>query len=208
MAPRVKICGITRYEDARIACNCGADALGFIFYSRSPRYIAPADAGAIIRRLPPFITCVGVFVDESPVTIHAVAKKSGIDTVQLHGKEPPSISEALYPLHTIKSFSIATAQDVDAIAQYRCNGYLLDTWHESLHGGSGRTFNWSIARRAVGQYAHIILAGGLAPVNLADAVDTVRPWAVDLNSGVEIKPGQKNPRKIKQAIDIVKNGRM
>ncbi len=207
MVPRVKICGITRQEDARIACNCGADALGFIFYSKSPRYISPGDAAAIISTLGPFVNCVGVFVNESESTIRRVAQRSGIDTIQLHGDEPPRLVQTLAPFHVIKSFAIREEKDLDALTRYHCNGYLLDTWNASVHGGSGHTFDWSIAARAVQDHTHVILAGGLGPVNIADALEQVRPWGVDLNSGVEIKPGQKNPRKMKHAIDIAKGRR-
>jgi phosphoribosylanthranilate isomerase len=200
---KIKICGITRYEDARVAVNLGADALGFIFYDKSPRYIEPARAGDIIAKLPPFVAKVGVFVDAHPTAIMHAADKSGIDTVQLHGDEPPDTARRL-PLSVIKSFAVKPGWDMSVMEAYDVAGFLLDTWDESHMGGTGKTFDWSVARKAVAAHRHIILAGGLGPVNIKEALDNVRPYAVDVNSGVEIKPGIKNPHKMKEVVNIVK----
>jgi len=200
---RIKICGITRYEDARVAANLGVDALGFIFYSQSPRYISAVNAAQIIKKLPPFVSKVGVFVDETPERVIEVIKIAGLDTVQLHGNESPEYCAAM-PVPVIKVFSIHDESDLSNISSYKTVGYLLDTWSPDRKGGTGKVFNWSVAVKACGLYDTVILSGGLGPTNLLEAIDTVRPFAVDVNSGVEISPGVKNPHKMKDAISIVK----
>jgi phosphoribosylanthranilate isomerase len=204
MPIKVKICGITQYEDAKTAISLGVDALGFNFYPKSPRYIHPQDAREIIKRLPPFIAKVGVFVNNEASLIMAVVQQTGIDTVQLHGAEPPSLCEKL-PMSVIKVFPVGPDFDPAIIDTYPASGYLLDTWSETQLGGTGRTFDWAIAK-TIAQYHHnIILAGGLGPTNIAEALETVQPYAVEFNSGVEIKPGIKNPRKMRDAVKVVKN---
>jgi phosphoribosylanthranilate isomerase len=200
---RIKICGITRTEDARIAANLGVDALGFIFCSKSPRCISPADARAIIETLPAFVTRVGVFVNETAETIMAIARECGINTIQLHGQEPAELIRQL-PLPVIKAFGVGASFDLNELDHYPTAGYLLDTWDNGASGGTGRTFDWSVARRAVNQGRTVILAGGLGPTNLLEALDEVQPYAVDVNSGVEVRPGEKNPHKMREAIRIVK----
>ncbi len=203
MPVKIKVCGITRYDDARTAVNLGVDALGFIFYDRSPRYISPSKAGQIIRKLPPFVSKVGVFVDAHPTAIIQAAQQSGIDTVQLHGNETPDIARRL-PFTVIKAFSVGNDWDLAVLDQYDVAAFLLDTWDESAKGGTGKTFDWSIAKAAVAKKKHVILAGGLGPINIREALDAVQPYAVDVNSGVEIKPGIKNPHKMKEVVTIVK----
>jgi phosphoribosylanthranilate isomerase len=203
MPVRIKICGITQYEDARIATNLGVDALGFIFYPKSPRYIAPAQAAEITRRLPPFISRVGVFVDEEMSMLLEISQFAGIDTIQLHGTESPTYCKKI-PYPVIKSFSIEPTSDLSLLEQYEVSGFLLDTWHAELRGGTGRTCNWTMAQRACMQYNTIILAGGLGPTNIEEALEKVNPFGVDINSGVEIKPGIKNPHKMREAINIAK----
>jgi len=204
MPVKIKICGITQYEDAKIAVSLGVDALGFIFYPKSPRCIHPLDAREIIRRLPPFVSKVGVFADDDASTIMNIVNKTGIDTVQLHGNEPPSICEQL-PVTLIKAFPVGPGFDLSSFEKYKVNGYLLDTWSESQHGGTGKTFDWSIANSAIQKFRTIILAGGLGPTNICEALDAVHPYAVEFNSGVEIKPGIKNPHKMREAVTLVKN---
>jgi phosphoribosylanthranilate isomerase len=203
MPIRVKICGITQYEDARIAVNLGVDAVGFIFYEKSPRYIAPEKAGDIIAKLPPFVSKVGVFVDSHPTSIMQAAQESGIDTVQLHGNEGPDIARRL-PFTIIKACSVGPDWDISVLDTYPAAGFLLDTWHAELKGGTGKTFDWKIAKAAVSRHKHIVLAGGLGPVNIKEALEAVYPYGIDFNSGVEIKPGIKNPHKMKEAVEIVK----
>ncbi|MGA2505988.1 MAG: phosphoribosylanthranilate isomerase [Chitinispirillaceae bacterium] len=203
MSVRIKICGITRYEDAKVAESLGVDALGFIFYPKSPRYIAPEDAALIIRQLPPFVSRVGVFVDEEMDKVVAVARATGIDTIQLHGTESPRYCSKL-PLPVIKAFSIEPASDLSLLQQYRVAGLLLDTWSSIRRGGTGKVFDWSIARKACIKYDRVILAGGLNPTNLEEALETVQPYGIDISSGVEIKPGIKNPRKMRDAVQVVR----
>lgn len=200
---RIKICGITRYEDARVAASLGIDALGFIFYRQSPRYISPLDAAGIIKKLPPFISKVGVFVDETPQRVLEAAQISGIDTIQLHGDESPEYCAAM-TLPVIKAFSVHDDFDPSALSAYKTAGYLLDTWDPERKGGSGRTFDWDRAIKACEVCDTIILSGGLGPSNIREAIETVRPYAVDLNSGVEISPGIKNPYKMREAAEIVR----
>ncbi len=200
---RVKICGITRLEDAITASSLGVDALGFIFYQKSKRYIAPADAAALIRRIPPFVSTVGVFVNASLDDICSVAGLTGIGAIQLHGDEPPEFCRQC-PGRVIKAFRVSADFRLSTIRQYtNISAFLLDTWDESLHGGTGRPMDWSIAAKAA-QFGNLILAGGLNPSNLAEAIETVSPYGVDLNSGIEVMPGQKNPQKMRQALEIVR----
>jgi phosphoribosylanthranilate isomerase len=203
---RIKRGGITRYEDARTAANLGADALGFIFYSKSPRYISPTNAAEITKKLPPFVSRVGVFVDEDPQRVLDVARIAGIDTIQLHGSETPEYCASI-PLPVIKVFSIRDNFDVSVIQAYKnvdVAGILLDTWDSERRGGSGNTFDWSVALKVCDKSDKVILSGGLGPANIREAIDTVRPYAVDVNSGVEISPGVKSPYKMRDVISIVK----
>ncbi len=199
---RIKICGITRYEDAKTAVGLGVDALGFIFYPKSPRYIHPLAAADIIRRLPPFVSKVGVFVDDAAETVASVISQTGIDTVQLHGNETPAFA-AGFGCAVVKAFGVGPGFSVAALASYKVSGFLLDTW-SGERGGSGTTFDWSIARAATQLYPNIIVAGGLNPSNIRDALENVTPYAVEFNSGVEIKPGVKNHYKMRDAVAIVK----
>ncbi|NLG17598.1 MAG: phosphoribosylanthranilate isomerase [Fibrobacter sp.] len=204
MSIRVKICGITRYEDARIAVSLGVDALGFIFHEGSPRNIKPSAAREITSQLPPFVSRVGVFVNQDLRTVVSIAQAAGIDTIQLHGSESPELCSQL-PYPVIKAFSIRADSDLSLLQTYKTAGFLLDTWHQQMYGGTGSTFDWQIAQRACSQFDNIILAGGLNPANLEEALSSVHPFGIDLNSGVEVKPGIKNPVKMREAIRIVKN---
>ena len=203
MNVRVKICGMSRYEDAKTAVGLGVDAVGFIFYGKSPRFIRPADVGAIARKLPPFVSKVGVFVDEDAMTINATIRAAGIDTIQLHGNEDPGFCEQ-FSCSVIKAFGVGPRFDLSILGQYKVCGYLLDTWDDTRKGGTGKSFDWSIARRAALSHDNIVLAGGLGVTNLAEALETVNPYGIDLNSGVEVKPGEKNPHKMRDALKIVR----
>jgi phosphoribosylanthranilate isomerase len=202
---KIKICGITLYEDARTAIGLGVNALGFIFYPPSPRYIPPASAREIIRKLPPFISKVGVFVNQSDETISEVMAETGIDTVQLHGDETPEFAASVR-CSVVKAFGVKPGFDVSSLGLYSVNGYLLDTWSEG-RGGSGTTFNWSVARLAAQSYPNIIIAGGLNAANVREALENVVPYAVEFNSGVEIKPGVKNHYKMRDAVEAVRSWR-
>jgi len=200
---RIKICGITRVEDALTAVRLGADALGFIFVPASPRYIRPADAAEIIKKLPPFVSKVGVFVNEAPNLVIETSRTAGIDIAQLHGDETPEYC-AGFPMPVIKVFSVGADFDPSVMRRYNAAGYLLDTWDPKKRGGSGNTFDWSIAAKACGKHDTVILSGGLNPSNVREAIEAVHPYAVDLNSGVEISPGVKDHDKIKAAVSAVK----
>ncbi len=203
MRTRIKVCGITRVEDALAAVRFGADALGFIFFPASPRYITPINAAKIISKLPPFVTKVGVFVNEDPHIALDSSRTAGVDVVQLHGDEPPEYCVG-FPMPIIKVFSVGADFDPLVMGRYAVSGYLLDTWDPKRRGGSGNTFDWSIAAKACGMYDTVILSGGLGPANVREAVEAVRPYAVDLNSGVEVSPGVKDHDKIKAAVSAVK----
>ncbi|HEX3018730.1 MAG TPA: phosphoribosylanthranilate isomerase [Chitinispirillaceae bacterium] len=204
MSTRIKICGITRLEDAKVAANLGVDALGFIFYQKSPRFVMPEQAANIIMQLPPMVNRVGVFVNENYDNIMKIVRQTGIDTVQLHGDETPDFCSSI-PLPVIKSFSVRPQTDLSELKNYKTQGILLDTWSGQMQGGTGKTFDWNIARKACVMFKNVVLAGGLGPTNLEDALKIVDPFAVDINSGVEIMPGVKNPHKIRDVVKIVRN---
>ena len=188
---RVKICGIKDTDTALCAAGAGADALGFIF-TDSKRKVSPEKAREIIEALPPFIARVGVFVNQSHDEICRIAEYTGIDTIQLHGEEPPEFCSS-FKYKVIKAFSVAGQEDLEKAVLYRVDAFLLDTSVPGLKGGTGETFDWRLA--AVFKGGPLILAGGLTPENVAGAVQTVRPYAVDVSSGVE-SGGQKDMGKI------------
>ncbi|MBI2412643.1 MAG: phosphoribosylanthranilate isomerase [Deltaproteobacteria bacterium] len=202
MPVRVKICGITNIEDAEAAVSFGADALGFIFYGKSPRYIDPVHAGSIIRALPPFVVKVGVLVNETLEEVRRVREEASLDRVQLHGDETPEYC-AEVGAGVIKAFRIRGRTDIDKLALYDVPAFLLDTYKEGVPGGTGETFNWEIAVEASAE-RRIILSGGLNAENVAMAIKTVRPYAVDVSSGVEAAPGKKDLEKMKKFIDEAK----
>lgn len=204
MRTRVKICGITRYEDAKTAVGLGVDALGFIFYPKSPRRLTAAQARDIIRRVPAFVTCVGVFVNEDVESVLTIIEQTGISTVQFHGEETPEYCSR-FACPVIKAFSVQPGFDTAVLDAYDVSGFLLDTWDAKARGGTGKAFDWETAKVLTARRDNVILAGGLNPTNLEEALTRVRPYAVDLNSGVEIKPGIKNPQKIREAMAIIRN---
>lgn len=189
----VKICGITRLVDARHAVAQGADALGFIFWNGSPRYITPDAARVIVSTLPPHVAAVGVFVNGSVDDVRRVAEESGIGTVQLHGEEPPSHAAALgYPV-----WRGATLGQVEELCSVwpPDTTWLLDAADPVRRGGTGRTIDWPRAAELAARH-RVILAGGLTPENVHDAIAVVRPFGVDVSSGVEDAPGVKNADKV------------
>lgn len=198
---RIKICGITNAGDASAAVEYGADALGFVFYPKSPRSVAPETARSIIQSLPPFITTVGVFVNETVETINHIKAETGIDMVQLHGDESPEFCRQ-WP-HVIKAFRVAAMSDLEAFKNYTASAFLLDTYSPAKYGGTGQVFNWEIAVEAK-RYGSIILAGGLTADNIAKAVSKVRPYAVDVSSGVEREKGKKDLVKLRLFIERAK----
>jgi len=201
---RVKICGITNIEDALSAVEYGADALGFVF-AKSPRRIRPEDAKKIIAKLPPFVAAVGVFVNEEASIVAKIAREAGLAAVQLHGDESPLYVEGLIPLKVIKSFRIRSREDLAGIRKYKCSAVLLDTRVEEVAGGSGRPFDWSILEGIAFKHP-VVLAGGLTPDNVARAVSRVRPYAVDVSTGVESSPGKKDRELLQKFISNAKGG--
>lgn len=193
---KVKICGITNLDDAMAAADFGADALGFVFFKKSPRYISPANAKKIIKKLPPFISTVGVFVNEDKNTIKKTVSQAGIDIIQLHGEEPPGACNLSKPV--IKAIRVKSLENLDLVSKYRdkVSAFLLDTYTPDVFGGTGQIFNWDIAVEAK-QFGRIILAGGLTPANTEKAIRWVHPYAVDVSSGVEAEKGKKDHRKMK-----------
>jgi len=198
---RIKICGITSVEDALAAVRLGADALGFNFWSDSKRYISPSAAEAIVARLPPFVTTVGVFVNQPEGEIRAIASESGVQVFQLHGDEPPDFCARL-PLPVIKAIPVDQVKALSRLLSYEVSAFLLDTPSRGF-GGSGVPFDWSLAE-GVSEVAPVILAGGLTPENVAEAIRAVRPYAVDVASGVESHPGAKDPAKMARFIAAAK----
>jgi phosphoribosylanthranilate isomerase len=200
---KVKICGITNLEDAMAAVDFGADALGFVFFRESPRHITPKEAAAIIKYLPPFIQSVGVFVDEPAETIEHTIVSCCIDIIQMHGSEPPEKCE--FSRRVIKAIRIKNLDSLAPLAGYRgmVSAFLLDAYASDALGGTGRVFNWDIAVEAK-QFGSVILAGGLTPENVSEAVRHVRPYAVDVSSGVEQAKGKKDLVKMRLFIERAK----
>ena len=181
---RVKICGLRRAEDAATAVAAGADALGFNFWPGTPRCIAPADAARIVTNVPPDVLTVGVFVDEIPERVLEIAAQTGIRALQLHGQESPEYLDRLGAFVKIKTIKVDSDFRPEQLARYRSASlFLLEGIVPGLVGGTGRTFDWTQAEQAT-HFAKIILAGGLTPINVAEAVRRVRPWGVDVASGV------------------------
>jgi phosphoribosylanthranilate isomerase len=198
----VKICGITNLEDALAAVDAGADALGFNFYTRSPRYISPANAREIINQLPASILKVGVFVNEELQSLLTIASEADLPAVQLHGDESPEYCRQLKEMFVIKAFG---AQDDLNLRAYAVNAIMLDTKDDLLRGGTGRVFDWSIAQRAHNSIPKLFLAGGLSPENVAAAIATVKPYAVDACSSLEETPGKKNHARMRAFVNAVRS---
>lgn len=197
MPTRVKICGITRRDDAELAVELGAAALGFNFYPPSPRYIAPESAREIASRIGPFVMTVGVYADETDdEQVAGVARRAGVRAVQLHGPKFPSADGALRDFPLIRAVPVKPGFEPAELSELKAAAFLLDSFDPVLHGGTGKSFDWSVAREAK-RYAPIILAGGLTPENVAQAIREIRPFAVDVASGVEASPGVKDPAKLR-----------
>lgn len=199
----IKICGLTRLADALAAAQCGADALGFIFYPRSPRYLSPEKARELIRHLPAELVRVGVFVNEAPEKIREIQEFCGLDLLQFHGDESPEDCRRFPASRQIRALSLRGEEDLPLLERYPCRAFLLDNREGSLYGGTGRRSNWELAVRIRERFP-LILAGGLNPENVVEAVQSVLPQAVDINSGVESAPGIKDPVKIRDVISAVK----
>jgi phosphoribosylanthranilate isomerase len=218
---RVKICGITNLEDARMAVEAGADALGFIFVEKTPRFVTPEQATSIIRRLPPFVTPVGVFWDHPAGHVKAVVEACGLRVVQFHGDETPEDCQG-YSVPVIKTIKLPPATTIDGLPEYRVTerfgaflyrkvvaAYLLDSQARWSEGEGREPLEWRGIRVMAETQPRearvpIVLSGGLTPDNVATAVDIVRPFAVDVNSGVEAQPGKKDPHKVRRFIEATR----
>ena len=206
MNVRVKICGITSIPDALAAVGAGADALGFMFHAPSPRAVTAAQAAAIIRELPPFVARVGVFVDAAPELLRETALATGIDTFQLHGEETPAQCEGL-TLPVIKAFRVRDANSLTPLLAYRTTAWLLDSYVPGQPGGTGARFNWDLAVQVVRLGRPVILAGGLTPENVSEAAARVRPYGLDVSSGVESAPGRKDTARMRDFVAAAKGWR-
>lgn len=205
MDTKIKICGITNLPDARLAVELGADALGFIFYPKSPRYVKVSDAANICNELPPFVTKVGVFVNELEYEIEKALSECLLTALQFHGEEPPGFCQK-FAAKSIKAIRIRGEDSLRAAAEYDVDALLLDTYTDAEKGGTGKTFDWSVAVKAKEMLApSIILSGGLTTVNVQEAIRRVRPYAVDVSSGVEREPGKKDPEKLRRFIELCKS---
>jgi phosphoribosylanthranilate isomerase len=195
---KVKICGITNLEDALAAVDYGADALGFNFYSQSPRFIHPEKAIEILEEIPPSVWRVGVFVNEAEEIVSDLSQILELDFLQFHGDETPYYCEQ-FATPFWKAFRLQDEKSLDLLKKYHCDYYLIDTYIEKTFGGTGVTGNWDLAREAK-KSGQVILAGGLTPENVEIAIRTVEPAGVDVASGVEIRPGIKNRAKMEEFI--------
>ena len=195
---KVKICGITNPDDAECAVACGADFIGFVFCPISPRCVSLATVRGMVSALPAAVEKVGVFVDETNETMLAAARECGLTMLQLHGREPVAQVRQLPPSQVLLAVALGGTEDLELLEQRRDWLLLVDT-PTPQHGGSGRTGDWDLARQAAARH-RILLAGGLTPDNVAAAVRHVRPWGVDVSSGVEAKPGRKDPERVRAFI--------
>jgi len=203
---KIKICGITNLEDAKGAVAAGADALGFVMYRKSPRWVDLSLVKGIVKELPPFVLPVGVFVNEEAGTVRALMDECGFALAQLHGDESP-----LYCQHlgrpALKALRLKDRDTILTLAgfqgQANVRGFVIDAYSDQAYGGTGQTVDWALAQE-VARSAPIILAGGLTPENVAEAIKTVRPYGVDVSSGVEKTPGKKDPDKVKAFIEAAR----
>lgn len=227
---KVKICGITRVEDALAAVAAGADALGFMFYAQSPRHVSFSEATLIARHVPPAVSRVGVFVNPTAGELLQAIAECGLDTLQFHGEESPDFIASLplnellphrpipgaspgrfeadgRPIRTIKAFRVHDAASLAGLTAHPTDLWLLDAYVPGARGGTGARFDWDLAVEAGRLGRGIVLAGGLTPENVAEAIRTVRPFAVDVSSGVEAAPGRKDPERIRAFIEAAKSVR-
>lgn len=202
----IKICGITNLDDALAAVAAGADALGFNFYKPSPRYITPQNARDIIGQLPGEMLTVGVFVNEaSPEDVRQIASEAGVAALQLHGDESPGYCRELADRYVIKTLAVSTNFDSQMVHAYQTEAVMLDTKDAALRGGTGRRFDWSIAKEVNQLVPKLFLAGGLSPENIAEAIETVRPYAVDACSALEDRPGIKNHMRMRALVEVARS---
>jgi len=203
MAVKVKICGITNLPDGLAAAEAGADALGFLFYDQSPRCISVEAAAALVPQLPPFVLKVGVFVNAPDDLVVRAIRQCGLNLLQFHGDESPEYC-LQFGLMSVKAFRVQDAASLQALPTYHTDAWLLDTYSPDKPGGTGDTFNWELALEAQRWGRPIFLAGGLTPENVAEVVRRVRPYGVDVSTGVEAAPGRKDHAKVKAFIQAAK----
>ena len=206
MCVKVKICGITNLDDALFAVESGADALGFVFWEKSLRFVEASAVKSIIKTLPPFVSTVGVFVDQEAGRVNEIARQTGLSCVQLHGSETPEFCK-LIELRVVKAFRIKQSADILPLSSYDVSAFLLDTYSEGILGGTGKVFDWDCAIEAK-KYGRIILSGGLTPVNIEEALRKVSPYGVDASSGVELSPGRKDKVKVREFIRLAREASM
>jgi phosphoribosylanthranilate isomerase len=203
---KIKICGMTNPEDAAVAVKAGADALGFVLYRKSPRFVEPAVVKTIVAGLPPFVLPIGVFVNEEPERVRTLMDECGLMLAQLHGDESAIYCQQL-GRPVIKALRLKDRGTFLALAEFhgRANvrGFLIDAFSDQAYGGTGKTVDWTLAQEAA-RSMPIILAGGLTPTNVTEAISLVRPYGVDVSSGVEQSPGKKDPDKVKAFIQAAR----
>jgi phosphoribosylanthranilate isomerase len=212
----VKICGITNVEDAHVAVDAGADALGFVFYEKSPRNILPEAAASIVEHIPRTVEKVGIFVNQTEDTICAIATQAGLTAVQMHGdNEDPRVADLVVKkrpdLKVFAGIPMEQRPKPDGWAMMFepdvVHAFLLDSGTQLTPGGTGKTFDWEARRdsiQTIRRLGNIVVAGGLSPTNVADAIRVLHPWGVDVSSGVEARPGKKDPDKVRAFIDAVR----
>ena len=199
---KVKICGMTNLKDVKVAVDGGVDAVGFIFYKKSPRSVTMQAVRKIVLELPPFVDSVGVFVNETAEQINKIADRCNLDRVQLHGNESPTFCKKIRR-RVIKAIHVKDIQSLKKLSDYPVSSFLLDTFSEDQYGGTGRVFDWNLAYPAK-KYGPIILAGGLTPNNVRQAIQRIQPYGVDVCSGVESQPGIKDHKKMQIFLKNVK----
>ena len=199
---KVKICGMTNLKDVKVAVDGGVDAVGFIFYKKSPRSVTMQAVRKIVLELPPFVDSVGVFVNETAEQINKIADSCNLDRIQLHGNESPTFCKKIRR-RVIKAIRVKDIQSLKKLSDYPVSSFLLDTFSEDQYGGTGRVFDWNLAYPAK-KYGPIILAGGLTPNNVRQAIQRIQPYGVDVCSGVESQPGIKDHKKMQTFLKNVK----
>jgi len=205
MSVKVKICGITSIEDAQTAIAAGADLLGLVFYEKSPRHVTLEQAVAIARTVPPYVVCVGLFVDAPAEFVAEAMSACGLQLLQFHGDETPEYCRQFGAM-SMKAFRVKDADTIRTLPEYPTEAWLLDAYVPGQPGGTGHAFNWELAIEAVKLGRPVFLAGGLTPENVGEAVRRVQPYGVDVSSGVESEPGKKDPAKVKAFIQAAKAG--
>ncbi len=197
---RIKVCGMREMAEVAAVVDAGVDAVGLIFVEKSPRYVDPEWAREIVGSLPPFVDAVGVFVDQEVALVNEIVRYCGLTKVQLHGVESPAYC-AQIKCRVIKVFRAKASLTTEDLASYagEVSGFLFDTFHEKIAGGTGQTFDWQLLEK-LSPPRPVILAGGLTPDNVGEAIRQAHPFAVDLNSGVEFEPGRKDLDKVRAAI--------